>query len=174
MALMLTGLMTWSSLVCHGSEMKTNEELYKELKPSVVTIKILDENHKYLGHGTGFIIGCDQTISPDEFMFNALHQHYGMDGKPIEPPVHAYVSTIVTNYHVVSNLWKDPSIWHKYSYIVTLSDGVSLPPTQEVVYDPETLTNHDHDVALLICTELTYGPEVRVATFVPRWRSGRM
>jgi hypothetical protein len=145
MALMLTGLMTWSSLVCHGSEMKTNEELYKELKPSVVTIKILDENHKYLGHGTGFIIGCDQTISPDEFMFNALHQHYGMDGKPIEPPVHAYVSTIV-----------------------------SLPPTQEVVYDPETLTNHDHDVALLICTELTYGPEVRVATFVPRWRSGRM
>jgi S1-C subfamily serine protease len=133
-----------------------------EAVPSVVTIIVKDENHKYLGHGTGFII-ISYALTEEERMgipritetplppnASALDR---FDHLKTLPEFKYCTSIIVTNYHVVSLGYKDPGVWQKYFYTVITSDGTELPETQSVVYDQAAISNPHYDVALLLCGE---------------------
>jgi S1-C subfamily serine protease len=146
-AFTVSGLMMLSSLCQLGRAGPNEEKVYKETVPSVVTIIIKDENHKTLGSfGTGFII-YSSAVRPIVF---------GKDSWE-ESGQYTIRSIIVTNYHVVSADYKDPAVWQKYFYTVITSAGFELPETQDVKYDPASISNPDYDVALLTCSEVMSG-----------------
>jgi S1-C subfamily serine protease len=98
--------------LCHEGEADAiSEELYEKFDPLVVTVQILDENHKGLGHGTGFIF-----------------QEVYIGGQ--------YCSVVVTCFHVVKAEQEDRTKWTKYSYEIINNKGKKVAESQETYSDP--------------------------------------
>ena len=110
--LILAAFMMNVSFLCHEGEADAiSIELYEKFDPLVVTVQVLDENHKGLGNGTGFI-------------FREVY----IGGQ--------WWSVVVTNFHVVTAEQEDRTKWTKYSYEIINNKGKKLAESQETYSDP--------------------------------------
>lgn len=121
----------WLRTLFAGPTQLSPQELYERVGPSVVTIKVRDENFQDIASGSGFFI--NEAVFTDRFDASELKKVWAnSDSESEVPSRHCYV---LTNYHVIR-----PAV----SACIVLSNGDKLAASRVVAEDEKL------DLALLL------------------------